>query len=92
MHLIGFAGRRVIEQTIREKLPEDFQTAEFLLEHGQLDAVVHRDDMRESLRKILEVHQGGEMECMAELEFEKPVVELRNKIRELKDFTKNSQM
>ncbi|MFH5972268.1 acetyl-CoA carboxylase carboxyltransferase subunit beta, partial [Clostridium perfringens] len=59
--LIGFAGRRVIEQTVREKLPEDFQTAEFLLEHGQLDAVVHRDDMRESLRKILEVHQGGEM-------------------------------
>ncbi len=45
---------------MREKLPEDFQTAEFLLEHGQLDAVVHRDDMRESLRKILEVHQGGE--------------------------------
>ena len=49
----------VIEQTVREKLPEDFQTAEFLLDHGQLDAVVHRDDMRESLRKILEVHQGG---------------------------------
>jgi len=40
--LIGFAGRRVIEQTVREKLPDDFQTAEFLLEHGQLDAVVHR--------------------------------------------------
>ncbi|ANS50518.1 acetyl-CoA carboxyl transferase [Bacillus thuringiensis] len=59
--LIGFAGRRVIEQTVREKLPEDFQTAEFLLDHGQLDAVVHRDDMRESLRKILEVHQGGEL-------------------------------
>ena len=89
--LIGFAGRRVIEQTVREKLPEDFQTAEFLLDHGQLDAVVHRDDMRESLRKILEVHQGGNG-CMAELEFEKPVVELRNKIRELKDYTKNSQM
>ncbi|MEG0259142.1 MAG: acetyl-CoA carboxylase, carboxyltransferase subunit beta, partial [Lysinibacillus sp.] len=40
--LIGFAGRRVIEQTVREKLPEDFQTSEFLLDHGQLDAVVHR--------------------------------------------------
>ncbi len=59
--LIGFAGRRVIEQTVREKLPEDFQTAEFLLEHGQLDAVVHRNEMRESLRKILEVHQGEGM-------------------------------
>ncbi len=38
--LIGFAGRRVIEQTIREEFPEDFQTAEFLLKHGQLDAVI----------------------------------------------------
>src|SRR5699024_7592079 len=44
--LIGFAGRRIIEQTIREKLPEDFQTAEFLLKHGQLDQVVHRHDMK----------------------------------------------
>ncbi|MGV2912891.1 acetyl-CoA carboxylase, carboxyltransferase subunit beta, partial [Bacillus safensis] len=40
--LIGFAGRRIIEQTIREDLPEDFQTAEFLMKHGQLDAVIHR--------------------------------------------------
>ena len=47
--LIGFAGRRVIEQTVREKLPEDFQTAEFLLDHGQLDAVVHRAEMKETL-------------------------------------------
>ena len=40
--LIGFAGKRVIEQTIREELPEDFQTAEFQLKHGQLDAVIPR--------------------------------------------------
>jgi acetyl-CoA carboxylase carboxyl transferase subunit beta len=58
--LIGFAGRRVIEQTVREELPEDFQTAEFLLEHGQLDAVVNRLEMKEALRTILELHQGGE--------------------------------
>ncbi len=90
--LIGFAGRRVIEQTVREKLPEDFQTAEFLLDHGQLDAVVHRDDMKESLRKICRSSSRRGNGCMAELEFEKPVVELRNKIRELKDYTKNSQM
>ena len=51
--LIGFAGRRIIEQTIREKLPEDFQTAEFLLEHGQLDAVIHRQDMKETLALIV---------------------------------------
>ncbi|MCM3365105.1 acetyl-CoA carboxylase carboxyl transferase subunit beta, partial [Niallia sp. MER TA 168] len=55
--LIGFAGRRVIEQTINEKLPEDFQTAEFLLEHGQLDKVVHRKDMKSTLSEILKLHQ-----------------------------------
>ncbi|ARF16369.1 acetyl-CoA carboxylase subunit beta [Sporosarcina ureae] len=54
--LIGFAGRRVIEQTVREKLPEDFQTAEFLLNHGQLDAVVHRNDMPDVMNKILKLH------------------------------------
>ncbi len=57
--LIGFAGRRVIEQTVREKLPEDFQTAEFLLDHGQLDAVVHRADMKETLSKIVRLHVKG---------------------------------
>ena len=53
--MIGFAGRRVIEQTI--KLPDDFQTADFLLEHGQLDKVVHRNDMRQTLSEILKIHQ-----------------------------------
>lgn len=50
---IGFAGRRVIEQTIRQKLPENFQTAEFLLEKGHVDMVVERSAMRETLSKIL---------------------------------------
>lgn len=53
---IGFAGRRIIEQTIRQELPKDFQTAEFLLKHGQLDMVVHRKNMRETLGKIVEMH------------------------------------
>ncbi|MBS2969988.1 acetyl-CoA carboxylase carboxyltransferase subunit beta [Metabacillus sp. KIGAM252] len=57
--LIGFAGRRIIEQTIREELPEDFQTAEFLLKHGQLDSVVSRLELRETLSRILDLHQGG---------------------------------
>lgn len=54
--LIGFAGRRVIEQTVREKLPEDFQTAEFLLDHGQLDAVIHRSELKSSIAKIVRLH------------------------------------
>ena len=57
--LIGFAGRRVIEQTVREKLPEDFQTAEFLLAHGQLDAVVHRASMQKTLATIVGLHTKG---------------------------------
>src|SRR5216110_1723106 len=51
--LIGFAGPRVIEQTIRQKLPEGFQRSEFLLEHGKLDLVVERRDLKETLRRIL---------------------------------------
>jgi acetyl-CoA carboxylase carboxyl transferase subunit beta len=51
--LIGFAGPRVIEQTIREKLPPGFQRTEFLVEHGMIDAVVHRHEMRAKLAQIL---------------------------------------
>ena len=51
--LIGFAGPRVIEQTIRQKLPEGFQRSEFLLEHGFLDAVVKRSEMKAYIARIL---------------------------------------
>ncbi|MAU41394.1 MAG: acetyl-CoA carboxylase carboxyl transferase subunit beta [Kordiimonas sp.] len=51
--LIGFAGPRVIENTIREKLPEGFQRSEYLLEHGMLDMVVHRKDMRDTLVQVI---------------------------------------
>ncbi|MCC3356448.1 acetyl-CoA carboxylase, carboxyltransferase subunit beta [Bacillus sp. REN16] len=57
--LIGFAGRRIIEQTIREELPEDFQTAEFLLKHGQLDAVIHRHELKDTLANIVDIHVNG---------------------------------
>ncbi|MGJ7912811.1 acetyl-CoA carboxylase, carboxyltransferase subunit beta [Neobacillus sp. LXY-1] len=57
--LIGFAGRRVIEQSIREKLPEDFQTSEFLLKHGQLDAIIPRLELVEQITNILDIHQPG---------------------------------
>lgn len=58
--LIGFAGPRVIEQTIRQKLPKGFQRAEFLLEHGFLDAIVPRGGMREKLSELLRLHSAGE--------------------------------
>jgi acetyl-CoA carboxylase carboxyl transferase subunit beta len=51
--LIGFAGPRVIEQTIRQKLPEGFQRSEFLLEHGMLDIVVDRREMKSLLARVL---------------------------------------
>ena len=54
--LIGFAGPRVIEQTINQKLPEGFQRAEFLLQHGFVDRIVERKDMKNELYKILKIH------------------------------------
>ena len=53
--LIGFAGPRVIENTIREKLPDGFQRAEYLLDHGMVDMVVHRHKMREALARVLKL-------------------------------------
>ena len=57
--LVGFAGRRVIEQTVRVDLPEDFQKSEFLLEHGAIDMIVHRKDIRAKISSILsKLHPG----------------------------------
>ncbi|MDD3279279.1 MAG: acetyl-CoA carboxylase carboxyltransferase subunit alpha [Lachnospiraceae bacterium] len=58
--LIGFAGPRVIEQTIGQKLPEGFQRSEFLLEHGFVDAIVEREDQKEVLAHILQLHLQGD--------------------------------
>ncbi|MDI6773867.1 MAG: acetyl-CoA carboxylase, carboxyltransferase subunit beta [Verrucomicrobiota bacterium] len=55
--LIGFAGRRVIEQTIKQELPNGFQTAEYLLEHGFVDQIVHRKDMKDFLASVLRYWQ-----------------------------------
>ena len=54
---VGFAGRRVIEQTIRQKLPADFQTAEYLMKYGQVDVVSSRKDLRDTLANILSMHE-----------------------------------
>ncbi|MFB5189596.1 acetyl-CoA carboxylase, carboxyltransferase subunit beta [Alicyclobacillus fastidiosus] len=54
--MFGFAGKRVIEQTIRQKLPDDFQTAEFNLKHGMVDKVVHRKQLRDALGVLVRIH------------------------------------
>ena len=54
--LIGFAGRRVIEQTTRSRLPEHFQSAEFLLAHGFIDSIIPRKEMRQTLANLLQLH------------------------------------
>lgn len=59
--MIGFAGQRVIEQTIGEKLPEGFQTAEFLLEHGFIDKIVERNEMKDTLYRLIQYHKGGNL-------------------------------
>lgn len=58
--LIGFAGSRVIEQTLNEKLPEGFQRAEFLLAHGMIDAIVKRHELRQTLAQLIRLHQKEE--------------------------------
>lgn len=60
--LIGFAGRRVIQDTIRQELPKEFQTAEFALEHGLIDAIVHRSDLRGELANLLALCAAGSCE------------------------------
>ena len=57
--MIGFAGQRVIEQTIGESLPEGFQTAEFLLEHGFIDKIVERKDLKNTLYKLMQFHKSS---------------------------------
>ncbi len=57
--LIGFAGPRVIEQTVKQKLPDGFQRSEFLLEHGFIDKIVERKDMKQTLYDILKLHKKG---------------------------------
>ena len=66
--LIGFAGARVIEQTVRETLPEGFQRAEYLLEHGIVDMVVHRRDMQATLGRVLGLLRGVRVEAATSLQ------------------------
>ena len=54
---IGFAGKRVIEQTIKQKLPAGFQTAEYLMKFGQIDILSHRKDLKDTISKLLKLHK-----------------------------------
>lgn len=73
--LVGFAGPRVIEQTVREKLPEGFQRAEFLLEHGQVDMIISRLELRDRLSSVLSMfmHRLMAQESLAEVEADETV-------------------
>jgi acetyl-CoA carboxylase carboxyl transferase subunit beta len=63
---VGFAGRRVIEQTIRQKLPADFQTAEYLLKNGQVDMVVERGKLRDTISRLIDFHRSSHPESRLE--------------------------
>ena len=66
--LIGFAGPRVIEQTIRQKLPKDFQRSEFLLDHGMVDAIVDRRELRNYIIKLLNFMMNPEIHGESDIE------------------------
>ena len=80
---IGFAGKRVIEQTIKQKLPGGFQSSEFMLEHGFVDMIVHRRDMKATLSHLLEIHMR-----LSNGNIEKPLIkieEMENQYKNLSD-------
>ena len=67
--MIGFAGPRVIEQTVREKLPEGFQRSEFLQEHGAVDMIIDRRDIRDKIASVLSILSPVKSEPLARLEY-----------------------
>lgn len=76
--LIGFAGPRVIEQTIRQKLPKDFQKSEFLLDHGMIDAIVDRREMRDYISKLLNFMMNPEIHGESDIERARRAAKLKD--------------
>ncbi len=76
--LIGFAGPRVIEQTIRQKLPKDFQRSEFLLDHGMIDAIVDRRELREYIGKLLNFMTNPEIHGESDIERARRAAKLKD--------------
>jgi len=77
--LIGFAGPRVIEQTIRQKLPKDFQRAEFLLDHGMIDDIVDRRELRDYIAKLLSFMMNPEIHGESDIERARRAAKLKDK-------------
>ena len=88
--LIGFAGPRVIEQTIGQKLPEGFQRAEFLLEHGFVDKIVERENQRNVLADILRMHQKQDMHDHPQESLKKTAEDVENYLEKQKQSGKNA--
>ena len=88
--LIGFAGPRVIQQTIGQKLPEGFQRAEFLLEHGFVDKIVDRENQRDVLADILRMHKKQEMTVNPQHVQAEPAVSVENYLKKQKKSGKNA--
>ena len=76
--LIGFAGPRVIEQTIRQKLPKDFQKSEFLLDHGMIDAIVDRRELRDYIVKLLNFMMNPEIHGESDIERARRAAKLKD--------------
>ena len=76
--LIGFAGPRVIEQTIRQKLPKDFQRSEFLLDHGMVDAIVDRRELRDYIAKLLNFMMNPEIHGESDIERARRAAKLKD--------------
>ncbi len=76
--LIGFAGPRVIEQTIRQKLPKDFQRSEFLLDHGMIDAIVDRREMKDYISKLLNFMMNPEIHGESDIERARRAAKLKD--------------
>ena len=94
--LIGFAGPRVIQDTIKQKLPKGFQSAEFLLEKGMIDCIVRRHELKETLALVLDFLIGNERECQknADLRFNftPPFGKFTQKLKEFMTLTEEIQL
>ena len=92
--LIGFAGRRVIEQTLQEQLPDDFQTAEYLLHHGLLDLIVPRSFLKQALSETITLYKEAPLKLQGRIPYGErgPITKIREEqLRRFTQLPKNPQ-